>query len=270
MHTQREYHLVPYADSQGSWLLPVVQSKDGSVRLANRIKTVGREEEDLRVRASMSGGWTEDVVQALRVRCAVGGLVECSADVDPSTVRSRRVDELTASVLSLPVSSRWREAVSTAVSGNWCDPLRATGHLPVSALGALKAEARQIHRHLVPLWRRGTRHGRVLSLDATLGDSLSLYDLVAADVDSLAHMTDGVFEDDRLNRVLRGMKPAERQVVFAYAESEGTTWTEAAAHAGALHAEAFGERVRRKAKRLAAEQARRAAATASGGDGLHS
>ncbi|MFE6892015.1 hypothetical protein [Streptomyces sp. NPDC057694] len=137
-------------------------------------------------------------------------------------------------------------------------------------MGALKAEARQVHRQLVPLWRRGTRHGRVLSLDAELGDNLSLYDLVADDVDYLAHTAGGVFQDDRLNRVLRDMNPAERQVVFAYAEGEGTTWTEAAVHAGALDAEAFGERVRRKAKRLAAEQARRAAATASGGDGLRS
>jgi hypothetical protein len=40
---------------------------------------------------------------------------------------------------------------------------------------------------------------------------------------------------------------------------EGTTWAEAATSAGAPDPEAFGERVRRKAKRLAAEQRRRAA-----------
>ncbi|MFD5015372.1 hypothetical protein [Streptomyces chartreusis] len=67
-----------------------------------------------------------------------------------------------------------------------------------------------------------------------------------------------MFEDERLNAVLRGLDPAERQVVFAYAEGEGTTWTEAAAAVGANDPDAFGERVRRKAKRLAAEQARRA------------
>ncbi|MFF7534679.1 hypothetical protein ACFZB2_37125 [Streptomyces bobili] len=104
---------------------------------------------------------------------------------------------------------------------------------------------------------RRTRHGRVLSLDADLG-GLSLYDLVAADVDFLAHTAGGVFDDDRLNRVLRALTPAEYAVVLAYAEGEGTTWAEAAAYVGATNPDAFGERVRRKTRRLAAEQNRRA------------
>lgn len=102
------------------------------------------------------------------------------------------------------------------------------------------------------------RDGRILSLDADLGE-LSLHDLVAADVNLLTRTDGGVFEDERLNTVLRGLTPAERAVVFAYAEGEGTTWTEAAARVGATDPEAFGERVRRKAKQLAAEQKRRLA-----------
>ncbi|MFF4139253.1 hypothetical protein ACFY1B_49545 [Streptomyces mirabilis] len=99
----------------------------------------------------------------------------------------------------------------------------------------------------MPLWRRRTRHGRVLSL----------YDLVADDIDLLTHSTagGGVFADERLNAVLRGFNPPERVVVFTYAENDGTTWSEAAA--GATDPEAFGERVRRKVKRIAAEQRRR-------------
>ncbi|MFJ2163692.1 hypothetical protein [Streptomyces sp. NPDC087856] len=154
------------------------------------------------------------------------------------------------------VSDRWREAASTALLGSWCEPLTADGFLPSTALGALRAEARTLHRQLVPLWRRGTRHGRLLSLDADLG-GLSLYDLVATDVDLLAGTSGGVFDDERLNRVFRALSPAERQVVYAYAEGEGATWTEAATTVGSTDPEAFGERVRRKTKRLAAEQARR-------------
>lgn len=71
-------------------------------------------------------------------------------------------------------------------------------------------------------------------------------------------MAGGVYEDERLNAVPRGLDPAERQVVFAYAAANGTTWTEAAAAAGAMDPDAFGERVR-KAKRLASEQRRRSA-----------
>ncbi|WP_143674355.1 hypothetical protein [Streptomyces caniscabiei] len=161
--------------------------------------------------------------------------------------------------LMLPQSPRWREALSTALLGPWCDPLMGNGYLPPTAFGALRAQARTLHRQLVPIWRRRTRHGRVLSLDADLGDGLSLHDLVAADIDLLARAAGGVFEDERLNTVLRGLAPDERQVVFAYAEGEASTWTEAAAFAGAAEPEAFGERVRRKTKRLAAEQHRRAA-----------
>ncbi|MGW2773578.1 hypothetical protein ACWC4C_13850 [Streptomyces olivaceoviridis] len=47
-----------------------------------------------------------------------------------------------------------------------------------------------------------TWHGRVLSLDAALGDGLSLHDLVVADAGYLAHTAGGVFEEERLNTVL--------------------------------------------------------------------
>ncbi|WEP01037.1 hypothetical protein A6P39_045135 (plasmid) [Streptomyces sp. FXJ1.172] len=169
------------------------------------------------------------------------------------------VDRFAAHALTMPRSERWRRALSTALLGDWCEPLFSTGHLPHTAIGSLKAEARMLHRQLVPVWRRRTRHGRVLSLDAELGDGLSLYDLVAADADLLTRTASGVFEDERLNAVLRSLDPAERQVVLAYAEGEGSTWTEAAAAAGATDPEAFGERVRRKARRRAAEQRRRTA-----------
>ncbi|WP_328974217.1 hypothetical protein [Streptomyces canus] len=161
-------------------------------------------------------------------------------------------------VLVKPYSDRWREAAAGALFDDWCSPLQATGHLSNSALSALKTEACRRHKGLVPIWRRGTRHGRTLSLDADLG-GVSLYDLVAADVDYLAHTAGGGFEDERLTAVLRGLEPAEQQVVFAYTEGEGTTWEEAAAAAGASKPEAFGERVRRKVRRLADEQRRRLA-----------
>ncbi|WP_420313296.1 hypothetical protein ACOB87_44150 [Streptomyces sp. YS-B37] len=159
--------------------------------------------------------------------------------------------------LVLPYGPQWKEAISTTLLGPWCDSLASTGHLPGTTVGALRAEARTRHRQAVPLWRRRTRHGRVLSLDADLG-GIPLYEILGADVDLLAHTADGVFEDERLNRALRGLNSTERQVLFAYAEGEGTTWTEAATVTGAADPAAFGERVRRKAKRLGAEQARRA------------
>ncbi|WP_328974216.1 hypothetical protein [Streptomyces canus] len=170
----------------------------------------------------------------------------------------RELDEV-ARCLALPRGPQWRMAMSNALLGDgWCDPLLRTGRLHLTALGALKAEARTEHRNLVPVWRRRTKHGRVLSLDAPLGDGLSLYDLVAVKANYAAHEAGG-FDDERLDSLLGVLDPMEQQVVYAYAEGEGTTWSEAAAAAGASDPEAFGERVRRKARRLAAEQNRRAA-----------
>ncbi|WP_331737114.1 hypothetical protein OG426_56170 (plasmid) [Streptomyces canus] len=165
--------------------------------------------------------------------------------------------DLVSSCLVIPRSERWDEATATALHGAWSDALWETGRLPSAALGLLRAEARTIHRQLVPLWRRRTRHGRVLSLDSDLGDGLSLHDLVAADTDLLTRTGEWVFDDERLNAVLRKLTSDELRVVLAYAEGEGPTWTEAAAAAGATDPAALGERVRRKVKRLATEQARR-------------
>jgi hypothetical protein len=213
----------------------------------------------------------EEILSSLDARAAVCGVYPeslANAWLDSAALEGRPsrlgrpatkiVDDLAARVLAIPRSERWQTAVSTALLGAWSDELWQNGRLSRATLGTLKAEARTVHRELVPLWRRRTRHGRVLSLDAALGDGLSLYDPVVSEVDYLAHTADGVFEDDRLNRVLRGLTPIERAVVFVYAEGEGTTWSEAAAHASATDPDAFGERVRRKTRRLAAEQHRRA------------
>ncbi|MEU8868003.1 hypothetical protein [Streptomyces umbrinus] len=196
-----------------------------------------------------------DLARSLYLRGRISGAIE----PEPGRTERALVDEFAAKVLVVPCSDQWAEAVSTALMGSWADPLVLTGHLPDTAVGALRAEARSLHKDLTPIFRRGTRYGRSLSLDASLGDGLSLYDLVAADVDLLARTPGRVFADERLNRVLQALTPDEQQVVYAYAEGEGATWMEAAESAGAVDPVAFGERVRRKTKRMAAEQRRRTA-----------
>ncbi|MGW2287014.1 hypothetical protein [Streptomyces phaeochromogenes] len=245
------------------WYLTVPKLRDGDENISTtpggiRLKITGRTR-DAYGNTSLNG-CPSDLETALNLRNAVHGQksVAMGRSLTPFE-RDSGIDHLAAQVLVLPSGNQWREAVSTALLGPWCDSLWEGKQLPFTALGALKAEARTLHQQLVPLWRRRTRHGRLLSLDAPLGSGLSLYDLVVADVDFLAHTAGGVFEDERLNRVLRGLNPAERAVVFAYVEGEGATWTEAAAHTGHPDPAAFGERVRRKAKRLAGEQHRRAA-----------
>jgi hypothetical protein len=186
------------------------------------------------------------------------------ARADALRNRRGKVENFAARVLGVNRSTRWGEAVSTALMGGWTRSLDEHGCLQPEALGQLRAEARTIHRQLVPLWRRRVRRSRLLLLDAPLGDGLCLYDLVA----DRANLSDAclgtAIHDDRLVRIVRHLTPEERLVVIALATGDGTTWTEAAAHAGASDPAAFGERVRRKTRRLAVRaEERRAAARAT-------
>lgn len=149
--------------------------------------------------------------------------------------------------------------MSTALLGDWVNPLYETNMLQTPSASFLRAEARAIHRQLVPVWRRRTKHGRVLSLDLPLGDGLCLYDLVA---DKPEPMASTVIEDERLTALLHALTLQERQTVVARATADGTTWTEAAQIVGVDDPKSFGERVRRKVKRLIDEQQRRRAQAA--------
>ncbi|MCX4768073.1 hypothetical protein OG562_45610 [Streptomyces sp. NBC_01275] len=98
----------------------------------------------------------------------------------------------------------------------------------------------------------------MLPLDADLA-ALSMDSRNAADA-LLTCTAEAVNEDGRLTAsVLQGLHPGEREVVFAYTAAVGRSWKEAAAVLGVRDAAAVGERVRRKVRRLAAEQRRRAA-----------
>ncbi|MFD7068016.1 hypothetical protein ACFV97_12385 [Streptomyces sp. NPDC059913] len=183
------------------------------------------------------------------------------ARADALQNRQGKVEDFAARVLGVNRSTRWSEAVSTALMGDWTRSLDEHGCLQSEALSQLRAEARTIHRQLVPLWRRRVRRSRLLLLDAPLGDGLCLYDLVTDRANLADTCLGAAINDDRLVRIVQHLTPEECMVVIALATGEGTTWTEAAAHAGASDPVAFGERVRRKVRRLAARaEERRAAA----------
>ncbi|WP_143728573.1 hypothetical protein [Micromonospora cremea] len=65
------------------------------------------------------------------------------------------------------------------------------------------------------------------------------------------------FRDPRIDRVLKKLKPGEREVADLYASHDGMTWDLAAAAAG--QPPAFGERVPRKLSRLGDQFASRQA-----------
>ncbi|MGW2331697.1 hypothetical protein ACWC5C_38935 [Streptomyces sp. NPDC001700] len=168
--------------------------------------------------------------------------------------------------LGVGQSDRWQEAVSTALLGSWADSLSGEG-LDTSALDALLAETKTIHRQLTPLWQRRTGarviKGRrvegkhVVLLETPCGENLTLRDLLAQDTCPEDPLLDRIPGDRRLARLLVCLNPAEREVVLALGLPGIKTWAEAAEHVGADNPPAFGERVRRRVRRLAIEQRRR-------------
>lgn len=167
------------------------------------------------------------------------------------------VQDVGSRVLDLPQDPLWAEAVYTALLGDWPDPLTQQQELTPQAIRVLRAEARAIHRQLVPIWRRRTRHGRVLSLDADLGDGYCLLDLLAAQAGPQHDLVQLARDHQRIGALLRALTPLERHVVLTRATGEATTWTEAATACRIDNPLAFGDRVRRKVLRLIKEQQRR-------------
>ncbi|MCC3655746.1 hypothetical protein LIX60_30670 [Streptomyces sp. S07_1.15] len=203
-------------------------------------------EEILRGAAELRGLRQPEIVEALNARdLALRG-------------ENDWVDRFGSRVLVLNRSDRWRHAVSTALLGDWVAPL-AHGRLGPDALNVLKAEAQRIYRQERPLWERGTRKGRLLSMDAPLGNGLSLYDLVQAHGDPCELVIRNTITDVRLISLLSSLEPEETAVLLALAEGAGLTWTEAAVSAGSDAPAVLGERVRRKVRRLVSEQERRVA-----------
>lgn len=178
----------------------------------------------------------------------------------------RAVKEFMTDVLGLWHGAGWQEPVSTALLGDWVGSLHTDGRVGHGGLERLKAEARELHRHLTPLWQRKNNGNRLWSLDFDLGDGLTVYDLVTGSPDPHETLAGALPDDPRMAAVLARLVPAERAVAMVWANSQTTNWTEAAAHVMALDglggfaAEALGERVRRKLKRLGRQHTERAAA----------
>ncbi|WP_275467357.1 hypothetical protein [Streptomyces noursei] len=173
--------------------------------------------------------------------------------------RSDLVEAFTTEVIGLRRGSRWQEAASTALLGNdWLAPLDHGHKLDERALVHLRAEILTVHRQLTPIWRRRTRHGRVLLLDTPLNDDITVQDLVADKPDaSSSAVFDATPEDARLAALIRALLPAERAVALAWAHPAVRTWSDAAQEAGADDPTVVGEQVRRKVRRLVAERQRR-------------
>ncbi|MFF4222816.1 hypothetical protein ACFYZH_08095 [Streptomyces abikoensis] len=172
---------------------------------------------------------------------------------------TKLIEKFMAVDLGLWRGARWQEPVTTALLGDWASTLYTHGTIRRGALSRLMREVREIHRQLTPLWRRRCAGERLLSLDVPiLENGLTLADLVAGGPDPADILTGMLPDDPRVLAVLEQMFPIERAVALTWSRSGTSSWTEAAATVLALasqvyvqgDAEALGERVRRKLKRL--------------------
>ncbi len=177
-----------------------------------------------------------DVVRALNAR-------EAALAGDQAAIRAYTSE-------ALGKWSGWSEPVSTALLGNWADPLYNEGRLSPGALGLFLSEAKVINKQLKPIWDRKANRDYVRLLDTPLGHGMTLYDVLSGK--PATNLTFEGFEDSRLIAILEALSP-EEMAVATWRSCRGiTSWPEAAMAAGLPEPKAVAERLRRKMKRLAA------------------
>jgi hypothetical protein len=203
---------------------------------------------------------TPAVSAALRARDFALQMPEPSEGLSRKGGTSNPLDDFLQRHLVVPGGPKWREAASTALAEDWCIELPASVSIDELFTGALKPDVRAIHRQLVPVWEHKINGLRVLQLEAPLGaGGLTLLDVVAGGLRMEDLVFEAGFDNPGIDAVLRGLTEDERRVAMAWAHPYTDTWTEAARFAGATDPERFGERVRRKLKRLGIEYTRRRA-----------
>ncbi|MFG2885717.1 hypothetical protein ACGFYV_26070 [Streptomyces sp. NPDC048297] len=144
----------------------------------------------------------------------------------------------------------WREAVSTALMSDWV-PLLGEDNSRLLVPQRLKQEAEQAHRNIQPLWERKVNGHRVTMLDTPTTDGLTLADLAVDTAEPDGDLLRDAIDEPRVREILAELDADERDVALAYARNPTIcSWTEAARYTGAKDPERFGERVRRRLKRL--------------------
>ena len=167
--------------------------------------------------------------------------------------------------LDLRVSPKRIEAVSAALLEEGWDA--GIPDDPAYLIADLRKRTARQGRVLRPIWETQLNHRTVGMLDRPVRTSNGML-LTVADLVPGAQPTEdlvlvGEWEEQRLRRVLGRLKPDELRVTNVYAQRSELTWAEAARIAGAADPAAVGERIRRKLKRLGAEDERRVALRSS-------
>ncbi|WP_438297700.1 hypothetical protein [Streptomyces sp. HUAS TT7] len=214
----------------------------------------------LRAYAEGLGGALLDLAEAAHrcpvwpVRAALGAALAARNAAIEGDVEA--VDRFSRNWLGLAHPERWRTAVEAALLGDWVAVLgRGTATDPhIQAL--LRRHADAEHQALQPLWERKVRGKRTVLISQPLTATLTVQDLLAERGTPESEVLRAELGDSRLTTVLRGLTPEEAAVAYHWA-AHGDSWARAALATG--RPSAYGERVRRKLKRLGERHTERAA-----------
>ncbi|MEV7721282.1 hypothetical protein [Streptomyces sp. NPDC088184] len=172
------------------------------------------------------------------------------------------VDDFSRTWLHLGRPRAWRAAVEMALLGNWVEALGQHLSGDAEIMELLHRHTEREHRCLQPLWERKSGGRTVRLLETPFAPGVSLRDVVSDDRRPENGLLRGEVDDCRLLAVLADLAPMERTVAMAYG-AQHVTWAQAAALGGADDPAAFGNRVRRKLRRLGLRHRAAASPTAS-------
>ncbi|RSS67615.1 hypothetical protein [Streptomyces sp. WAC06128] len=172
------------------------------------------------------------------------------------------VDQFSQTWLGISNPEQWRAAVEMALLGDWVDVLGQRLSKDPEIMELLSRHTNREHRYLQPLWHRQARGRQVRLLEHPVSLGLSLRELITDHRRPEDHLMRSEVADPRLEAVLAHLAPSERAVAMTYA-TQRVTWTQAAAESGAKDPHVYGERVRRKLKRLGKRHDHPAAAHSS-------
>ncbi|MDG4865235.1 hypothetical protein P8605_44525, partial [Streptomyces sp. T-3] len=172
------------------------------------------------------------------------------------------VDTFARTWLGLSKLEEWREAVSTALLGDWMDT--DAGCLCTAAdeavVDRLKTHTAVVHRQLQPLWERKVNGRRLCLLDEPWPHGRTRYDGLAAPGDPFEAGLPWVPGDPRIAAVLAQLTPQEREIAQEWAHRHGCSWAQAAEQVGVTGPQEQADSVRRKLKRLGTRHTQRQAA----------
>ncbi|MGK5544995.1 hypothetical protein ACSNOH_09720 [Streptomyces sp. URMC 127] len=167
--------------------------------------------------------------------------------------RDTVVDDFARNVLGIAQPEQSRDGVIDALLGDWVHQLGRYLTDP-ELLRILNEYTAVERRRWQPLWERKVKGKRIGLTGATIGDGLTAEGVLPDRRTPEGLALHYQFGDERVRRVLRWLHPDEAAVAARWAQDAGT-WAESARGVG-LPA-SYGERVRKKLHRLAAEQKRR-------------